>query len=88
MSFTSGPFALHAQQVLVEDHAYHPNNTQKLYNSCVKEFIQFCEAKYSSESHAQNASTVTAFYITNLIDLLDQDVRSPLIKKGRKGQHC
>ena len=59
MSYTSGPFALHAQQVLLEDRASRPNNTRLSYNNRVKEFIQFCEAKYSSESPAQSASTVT-----------------------------
>jgi hypothetical protein len=40
MSYTSGPFALHAQQVLLEDWASHPNNTRLSYNNRVKEFIQ------------------------------------------------
>jgi hypothetical protein len=60
MSYTSGPFALHAQQVLEEDHGYRPNNTSLCYNNRMKEFIQYCLAKYSGPDLAvQNATTVT-----------------------------
>ncbi len=84
MSFTSGPFTLHAQQVLVEDRAYCPKNTLKSYNNRVKEFIQFCEDKYSSESHAQNASTVTE---EKLFGFLHYQSRRPLRPWSKKSSY-
>jgi len=85
MSYTSGPFALHAQQVLLEDRASRPNNTRLSYNNRVKEFIQFCEAKYSSESPAQSASTVTE---EKLFGFLHYQSRRPLCPRRKKSSYC
>jgi hypothetical protein len=84
MSYTSGPFALHAQQVLIEGYASRPNNTHLCYNNRVKEFIQYCEAKYCNDSAAQNATTVTE---EKLFGFLHYQSRRPVRPRRKKSSY-
>jgi hypothetical protein len=47
MSYLTGQYAAHAQQVLQDDRAYRPANTGRAYDKRTEEFIQFCIAKHS-----------------------------------------
>ena len=59
MSFTSGAYASHAQQVLREDQEGTPANTLKAYEAKATEFLQYCKLNHKSNDMAIPATTVT-----------------------------
>lgn len=85
MSFVSGPFAPHAQQVLQEDRAYRPKNTQKCYASRVEEFLEFCHAKYPCPgSGAEHPATVTE---EKLFGFLHYQCRRPIRPRRKRSSY-
>jgi hypothetical protein len=85
MSFVSGPFAAAAQQVLRDDRVGRPINTSKIYDGRVKEFIDFCMAKYPSRGRgADSPTTVTEEKLFGF--LFYQSRRPPRSLKGRKNK--
>ena len=60
MSFTSGPYAEHAQRVLQDDEDSIPLNTRVAYASKGEEFLSFCDKIYGERSRDEvSARTVT-----------------------------
>ena len=81
MSFTSGPLAAQAQQVLFEDIQSRPQNTRLAYDKKLEEFLQFCRAIYPKEQYSLAPEIVTE---VKLFDFLYYQSRRPQRARGKR----
>lgn len=81
MSFTSGIFASHARQVLIEESENQKTNTDQAYESKAEEFLNFCDAIFPSSESAANSRTVTE---EKLFGFLYYQSRRPKRKRGKR----